>query len=101
MRTERSMKVALARTWRRPVSVTERLLALFAIGLLLGLWLGQGPDRSRKEQLRALNERVHLLEIQRARYQEPVSSRKGATPRGGIPNADSPPDPAEYLSIRL
>lgn len=101
MRTESAKRATLIESWGRPVTVTEGLLALFAIGLLLGLWLGQGPDRSQVDQIRALDERVHMLELQRALFRESARPRISATPGGRIPEADVQHDLSENLSIRL
>jgi hypothetical protein len=78
------------RTGRAPVTMTEALLAVFAVGLLLGLWLGRESERRQLEQLRRLESRIESLEMQRALFKPFLSPGRHGTQSQGSSRTESP-----------
>lgn len=85
----------------RPVTLNEALLAVFAVGLLLGLWLGGLNGRKEFRELKDLQRRVENLEYQRTLFQNPFFSRPGHTPNGSSPETDTQLEPESVPVVRV
>ncbi|MCL4733825.1 MAG: hypothetical protein KJ050_02730 [Candidatus Omnitrophica bacterium] len=68
------------RTQWRSMTLTEALLAVFTVGLLLGLWLGGISGHREIGALHNLERRLERLEFQRTLYQPPFISNPDYSP---------------------
>jgi len=83
------------------MTLTEALLAVFTVGLLLGLWLGGVTGKREMRELKDLQQRVESLELQRTLFESPFFSRPGHPPRGSSPEPDSSLEPGSVPAIRV
>ncbi len=87
-------------SWRT-MTLTEALLAVFTVGLLLGLWLGGVTGKREMRELKMLEQRIESLELQRTLLETPFFSRPGHAPQGSSPETDTDLDQESIPLIRV
>lgn len=87
-------------SWR-PVTLTEALLAVFTVGLLLGLWLGGVTGKREMRDLQILEQRIESLELHRALLESPCVTRPGHVPQSVSPETDRESDPLSVPAVRV
>lgn len=85
----------------RTMTLTEALLAVFTVGLLLGLWLGGVTGKREMREMNDLQRRVESLEHQQTLLEDPFFSSPSHPSRDISPETESGWVPASVPAIRV